>query len=183
MEMCDRHAGVGADGLIIFDPKGTIVSMRLFNSDGSVAELSGNGTRCAAALTPRRRRHIRKRRRRSIRFRRQEHRPLRVGGHLQQPRLGGYAARGPERGWQGGPRVAQCFQRLHGGLADGRHGHGGRDPARAIRVLRRGVGDDDGGDDAAGRGPGGRQARSGGRPGAWIIGCVAGHAVPFRHAR
>jgi len=45
--MCDRHAGVGADGLIVFTGP---ASIRLFNSDGSEAELSGNGTRCAAAV-------------------------------------------------------------------------------------------------------------------------------------
>ncbi len=44
---CDRHRGVGADGLIVFTGPRQI---RLFNSDGSEAELSGNGTRCAAAL-------------------------------------------------------------------------------------------------------------------------------------
>jgi diaminopimelate epimerase len=44
---CDRHRGVGADGLIVFTGPARI---RLFNSDGSEAELSGNGTRCAAAL-------------------------------------------------------------------------------------------------------------------------------------
>jgi diaminopimelate epimerase len=45
--MCDRHQGIGADGLIVFTGPARI---RLFNSDGSEAELSGNGTRCAAAL-------------------------------------------------------------------------------------------------------------------------------------
>lgn len=45
--ICDRHRGVGADGLILFTGPARI---RLFNSDGSEAELSGNGTRCAAAL-------------------------------------------------------------------------------------------------------------------------------------
>ena len=44
--ICDRHTGIGADGWIIVD--GT--SIRLFNSDGTEAEISGNGTRCAAAL-------------------------------------------------------------------------------------------------------------------------------------
>ena len=44
--ICNRHTGIGADGWIIID--GT--SIRLFNSDGSTAEISGNGTRCAAAL-------------------------------------------------------------------------------------------------------------------------------------
>ncbi len=45
--MCDRHTGIGADGLIVFAGPNRI---RLFNSDGSEAELSGNGTRCAAAV-------------------------------------------------------------------------------------------------------------------------------------
>ncbi len=44
--LCDRHRGLGADGLIVFTGPTRI---RLFNSDGSEAELSGNGTRCAAA--------------------------------------------------------------------------------------------------------------------------------------
>ncbi len=45
--ICDRTRGVGADGLIVFTGP---TSIRLFNSDGSEAELSGNGTRCAAAV-------------------------------------------------------------------------------------------------------------------------------------
>jgi len=44
--ICDRHTGIGADGWIIVE--GTAI--RLFNADGSEAEISGNGTRCAAAL-------------------------------------------------------------------------------------------------------------------------------------
>jgi diaminopimelate epimerase len=53
--ICDRHAGVGADGWILVSPapRGGADydgSIRLFNSDGSEAELSGNGTRCAAAF-------------------------------------------------------------------------------------------------------------------------------------
>lgn len=44
--ICHRNVGIGADGWIIID--GT--SIRLFNADGSEAEISGNGTRCAAAL-------------------------------------------------------------------------------------------------------------------------------------
>ena len=43
---CDRHRGIGADGWILVKPD----AIRLFNSDGSEAELSGNGTRCAAAM-------------------------------------------------------------------------------------------------------------------------------------
>ena len=45
--ICDRHTGVGADGWMIVDERPGI---RLFNSDGSEPELSGNGTRCAAAF-------------------------------------------------------------------------------------------------------------------------------------
>jgi diaminopimelate epimerase len=47
--MCDRHFGVGADGLILVR-NSTIadLKMRLFNSDGSEAEVSGNGLRCFA---------------------------------------------------------------------------------------------------------------------------------------
>ena len=45
--ICSRNRGVGADGLILFTGPARI---RLFNSDGSEAELSGNGTRCAAAV-------------------------------------------------------------------------------------------------------------------------------------
>jgi diaminopimelate epimerase len=44
--ICHRHTGIGADGWILVE--GT--SIRLFNADGSEAEISGNGTRCAAAL-------------------------------------------------------------------------------------------------------------------------------------
>ncbi len=46
-EMCDRHYGVGADGLMLVMPsQGADVRMRLFNADGSEAEVSGNGVRC-----------------------------------------------------------------------------------------------------------------------------------------
>lgn len=50
--ICDRHAGVGADGWILVKPpaQGEPATIRLFNSDGSEAEISGNGTRCAAAF-------------------------------------------------------------------------------------------------------------------------------------
>jgi len=44
--ICDRHTGIGADGWILMRES----SIRLFNADGSEAEISGNGTRCAAAL-------------------------------------------------------------------------------------------------------------------------------------
>lgn len=50
--ICDRHTGVGADGWIVVTPPTSSepeFSIRLYNSDGSIAEISGNGTRCAAA--------------------------------------------------------------------------------------------------------------------------------------
>jgi diaminopimelate epimerase len=49
-ELCDRHTGVGADGLIIYEVHGTDVSMRLLNADGSRAEVSGNGLRALGAV-------------------------------------------------------------------------------------------------------------------------------------
>jgi diaminopimelate epimerase len=48
--ICDRHAGVGADGVEwLFPAQDADVRARLFNADGSEAEISGNGTRCVAA--------------------------------------------------------------------------------------------------------------------------------------
>jgi diaminopimelate epimerase len=49
--LCDRHIGVGGDGVIYYTvlPDGT-ARMRLVNADGSPSELSGNGVRCLAAL-------------------------------------------------------------------------------------------------------------------------------------
>jgi len=51
-KVCDRHFGIGADGLIIIDaPKQSseaVRSWRYYNSDGSIAEMCGNGIRCAA---------------------------------------------------------------------------------------------------------------------------------------
>ena len=48
--LCARHTGVGADGIEFLERRadGTHF-LRLFNADGSEAELSGNGTRCVAA--------------------------------------------------------------------------------------------------------------------------------------
>jgi diaminopimelate epimerase len=48
-QLCDRHLGVGADGLIAYanGPRGA--RMNLLNADGSYSELSGNGVRCLAA--------------------------------------------------------------------------------------------------------------------------------------
>lgn len=48
--LCDRHNGVGADGVEwLFPDVGADVHARLINADGSEAEISGNGTRCVAA--------------------------------------------------------------------------------------------------------------------------------------
>ena len=48
--ICDRHHGVGADGVEwLFPVSDADVDARLFNADGSEAEISGNGTRCVAA--------------------------------------------------------------------------------------------------------------------------------------
>lgn len=49
VRVCDRHFGVGADGLVFLLPSGEAdVKMRIFNSDGSEAEMCGNVIRCAA---------------------------------------------------------------------------------------------------------------------------------------
>lgn len=51
--ICDRHNGVGADGVEWLyestQPESADLRIRLINADGSPAELSGNGTRCVAA--------------------------------------------------------------------------------------------------------------------------------------
>ncbi|MFB0564490.1 MAG: diaminopimelate epimerase [Candidatus Aminicenantaceae bacterium] len=51
-KICDRHIGVGADGLLLISVKNKSkghASFRIFNADGTEAEISGNGLRCAAA--------------------------------------------------------------------------------------------------------------------------------------
>jgi diaminopimelate epimerase len=48
--ICDRHNGVGADGVEwLFPAQDADIRVRLINADGSEAEISGNGTRCVAA--------------------------------------------------------------------------------------------------------------------------------------
>jgi diaminopimelate epimerase len=47
--LCERHRGIGADGLLIYERTGLGASMRLLNADGSRSEVSGNGVRCLAA--------------------------------------------------------------------------------------------------------------------------------------
>ncbi|MGB8951642.1 MAG: diaminopimelate epimerase [Candidatus Aminicenantales bacterium] len=52
-KICERHTGVGADGLLLISVKDRekgIVNFRIFNADGTEAEISGNGLRCAAAF-------------------------------------------------------------------------------------------------------------------------------------
>ena len=48
--LCDRNTGIGADGIEYFEWTGDLSGrIRLYNADGSIAEISGNGTRCVAA--------------------------------------------------------------------------------------------------------------------------------------
>ena len=50
VNLCARNTGVGADGVEYLTwPGGLSGTIRLFNADGSIAEISGNGTRCVAA--------------------------------------------------------------------------------------------------------------------------------------
>jgi len=48
VKLCDRHFGIGADGLIIVNPetKNTDIGWIFYNSDGSIAQMCGNGIRC-----------------------------------------------------------------------------------------------------------------------------------------
>jgi diaminopimelate epimerase len=49
VQMCDRHFGIGADGILIALPSTKAdLQMRIFNADGSEAEMCGNGIRCLA---------------------------------------------------------------------------------------------------------------------------------------
>ena len=46
--LCAHHSGIGADGMLLLDApteRGFVASLRIFNPDGSEAELSGNGAR------------------------------------------------------------------------------------------------------------------------------------------
>ena len=45
--LCDRHTGIGADGVLVLEPsRAADARMRVFNPDGSEAEMCGNGARC-----------------------------------------------------------------------------------------------------------------------------------------
>jgi diaminopimelate epimerase len=54
VDICDRHLGVGADGIVFYEPtvgdSDAEISALIFNADGSKAEMSGNGIRCLAAF-------------------------------------------------------------------------------------------------------------------------------------
>src|SRR5665213_2165870 len=53
--LCDRHRGIGADGLLAVEPaeNGADFRMRYYNSDGGEAEMCGNGARCFARFAQR----------------------------------------------------------------------------------------------------------------------------------
>jgi diaminopimelate epimerase len=49
--LCDRHRGIGADGILAVEPAGEFAAdfrMRYYNADGGEAEMCGNGARCFA---------------------------------------------------------------------------------------------------------------------------------------
>jgi diaminopimelate epimerase len=47
-QLCNRHLGIGADGVLLVDTSGTHPAMKVVNADGSVPEMCGNGIRCVA---------------------------------------------------------------------------------------------------------------------------------------
>ncbi|MGM9991384.1 MAG: diaminopimelate epimerase [Candidatus Bruticola sp.] len=54
VRLCDRHYGIGGDGLIyLFQDDSHIINMVIFNADGSLAGMCGNGIRCLAAMAHR----------------------------------------------------------------------------------------------------------------------------------
>ncbi len=53
VRLCNRHRGIGGDGVVLHAPTPDGVSFRLINADGLVGEISGNGLRCLAALAVR----------------------------------------------------------------------------------------------------------------------------------
>ncbi len=54
-QLCDRHRGVGADGVLVIEPpaNGADFRMRYYNADGGEAEMCGNGARCFARFAHR----------------------------------------------------------------------------------------------------------------------------------
>ncbi|HET9178190.1 MAG TPA: diaminopimelate epimerase [Terriglobia bacterium] len=62
LAICERHTGVGADGLLLLQKSRSArnhARVRFFNADGSEAEMSGNGIRCAGAFLVRENRRLR----------------------------------------------------------------------------------------------------------------------------
>jgi diaminopimelate epimerase len=53
VRLCDRHRGIGGDGVVLHARTADGVSFKLVNADGLVGEISGNGLRCLAALAVR----------------------------------------------------------------------------------------------------------------------------------
>lgn len=53
--LCDRHRGIGADGVLVLEPaaNGADFRMRYYNADGGEAEMCGNGARCFARYAER----------------------------------------------------------------------------------------------------------------------------------
>jgi diaminopimelate epimerase len=53
--LCDRHRGIGADGVLLLEPatNGADFRMRYYNADGGEAEMCGNGARCFARFAER----------------------------------------------------------------------------------------------------------------------------------
>lgn len=49
-ELCDRHRGIGADGILFVEETGDHAKMIVLNADGSRPEMCGNGLRCVAAF-------------------------------------------------------------------------------------------------------------------------------------
>jgi diaminopimelate epimerase len=59
--VCDRHMGIGADGVLVLDQsKQSDYRMRIINADGSEAEMCGNGARCMAAYIAANRKPVKK---------------------------------------------------------------------------------------------------------------------------
>jgi diaminopimelate epimerase len=48
IRLCDRHSGIGADGLLVLEGSTSSPIMRIINADGSLANMCGNGIRCIA---------------------------------------------------------------------------------------------------------------------------------------
>src|SRR5262245_45612178 len=46
MGLCDRHRGIGADGVLLAGVRSGVAFMRVLSADGSEAEMCGNGLRC-----------------------------------------------------------------------------------------------------------------------------------------